>query len=521
MDPQEGTFELAGKRFPRVTWYKNSGMRKTYLRLLFVVLTSATNGYDGSMMNGLQILSYWQDYFNHPHGSQLGLLNCIMSVGGLCALPIVPYIADYLGRRMGIVIGDILMLVGVVLQGVSTNFSMFVAARFLIGFGVSIAHGASPLLVTELVHTQHRAIFTTIYNTTWYLGAIVAAWLTFGTDYVQSNWCWRVPSIVQGFPSVIQLTFVWLIPESPRWHISKGRHEKALHILADCHANGDTEDEVVQLEMKEIKDTLRMEREMEANSWKELIRTKGNRHRLLILASAGLFSQWSGNGLVSYYLTLILDGIGITNSTTQTLINGILQIVNYIVALSMCFVVDKVGRRKLFLVSTSGMLGSFIIWTICSARNDQDSSTGLGRTVIAMIFVYYIFYNMAWSGLLVGYSVEILPFSIRAKGLACMNLFVDIALFFNQYINPIALDAIHWRYYIVYCCWLAFELVFVWKFYIETRNTPLEEIAKHFDGEDALVGGEAATTKAKIVAAKIGLEDTAFGMEQVEHKEKV
>lgn len=43
---------------------------------------------------------------------------------------------------------------------------MFLAARFLIGFGVAIAHGASPLLITELVHTQHRAIFTTIYNST-------------------------------------------------------------------------------------------------------------------------------------------------------------------------------------------------------------------------------------------------------------------------------------------------------------------------------------------------------------------
>jgi predicted MFS family arabinose efflux permease len=53
---------------------------------------------------------------------------------------------------------------GVILQTISVNFRMFVAARFFLGFGVAIAHGASPLLITELVHTQHRAIFTTIYN---------------------------------------------------------------------------------------------------------------------------------------------------------------------------------------------------------------------------------------------------------------------------------------------------------------------------------------------------------------------
>jgi hypothetical protein len=74
---------------------------------------------------------------------------------------------------------------------------------------------------------------------------------------------------------------------------------------------------------------------------------------------------------------------------------------------------------------------------------------------------------------------------------------VDAALFFNSYVNPIALDAINWKYYIVYDCWLAFELGIVLMFYIETRNTPLEEIVKYFDGESALLGGDLATEKAK------------------------
>lgn len=67
-----GHFELAGRQFPRKTWYKDAAMRKTYIILMFVVLTSATNGYDGSMMNGLQTLQPWQDYFGHPTGSRIG-----------------------------------------------------------------------------------------------------------------------------------------------------------------------------------------------------------------------------------------------------------------------------------------------------------------------------------------------------------------------------------------------------------------------------------------------------------------
>ncbi|KAF5856058.1 hypothetical protein ETB97_007979 [Aspergillus alliaceus] len=502
-----GTFELAGRQFPAVTWWKNPGMRKTYICLGFVVLTSATNGYDGSMMNGLQTLPPWQDYFNHPSGSLLGILSAIMSLGSLAALPVVPYIADLLGRRMGILIGCLIMILGVVLQSISANYGMFLAARFLIGFGVAIAHGASPLLITELVHTQHRAIFTTIYNTTWYLGAIVAAWLTFGTNNITNNWSWRTPTIVQAAPSVLQVIFIWFVPESPRFLIYKGKHEQALKVMADCHANGDQDDEVVQLEMHEIKETIRLEKELESNSWMELIRTKGNRHRMIICITAGLFSQWSGNGLVSYYISKILDRIGYTSSVEQNLINGCLNILNLIVAVTMCFFVDKVGRRKLFLISTAGMLVAFIVWTICSARYEVNHASAAANAVVAMIYIYYCFYNIAWSGLLVGYTVEILPYSIRAKGMTVVWLCIDAALFFNQYINPIALDNLGWKYYIFYCVWLGVELVVVWFFYIETRNTPLEEIARYFDGDTAIVGGAAATEKARELSNALHVEE--------------
>ena len=121
-----------------------------------------------------------------------------MSVGSIVALPITPYIADIAGRRAGVITGCLIMILGVILQSVGVNISMFIAARFLIGFGVcfvskvykrskltpkfqvAIAHGAAPLLIAELCHPQHRAIFTTIYNSTWYFGSIVAAWLTYG-----------------------------------------------------------------------------------------------------------------------------------------------------------------------------------------------------------------------------------------------------------------------------------------------------------------------------------------------------
>jgi hypothetical protein len=93
------------------------------------------------------------------------------------------------------------------------------------------------------------------------------------------------------------------------------------------------------------------------------------------------------------------------------------------------------------------------------------------------------------------------------QGLTIMFLAVDLALFFNSYVNPVALGAMGWKYYIVYDCWLAFELAIVYFFYVETMNTPLEEIVKYFDGEAALLGGDLATEKARVILAEEGMRE--------------
>ncbi len=59
---------------------------------------------------------------------------------------------------------------------------------------VLLLQTSAPLLITELAFPTHRAPITSLYNTTWYLGAIVAAWATFGTFSLDNSWSWRIPS---------------------------------------------------------------------------------------------------------------------------------------------------------------------------------------------------------------------------------------------------------------------------------------------------------------------------------------
>jgi MFS family permease len=238
---------------------------------------------------------------------------------------------------------------------------MFIAARGIIGFGLAFNITAAPLLILELAYPTQRAQQVSVYNALWNTGSIVAAWVTYGTFRITNDWAWRIPSIIQALASIIQICSAFFLVESPRWLISKGKQDKAREIITKYHANGNPADPVVALEIQEINRALEIDEEIsENNSYLAFFKTKGNLHRFFIILAVGFFSQWSGNGLTSYYLTLVMDSIGYTSQGTQTLVNGILQIWGLVTSVFFALLVNKFGRRTLFLASTIAMLVTFI-----------------------------------------------------------------------------------------------------------------------------------------------------------------
>lgn len=179
--PDKGHFLFAGRQFKRVPWWKRKNMRVLYFFIVLLILTNTANGFDGSMMNGLQSLTYWQDYFGHPRGSILGLFNSSMSLGSLIGLFFTPYIIDWWGRKVGLALGSFIMLLAVGLQSGAQNFGMFVAARIVLGFGDTIVLGSAPLLIAEIAHPQDRAVLVTLSGASYHSGSFIASWVTFGT----------------------------------------------------------------------------------------------------------------------------------------------------------------------------------------------------------------------------------------------------------------------------------------------------------------------------------------------------
>ena len=73
--------------------------------------------------------------------------------------------------------------------------------------------------------------------------------------------------------------------------------------------------------------------------------------------------------------------------------------------------------------------------------------------------------------------VEVWPYAERSSGIAWFQLFGRLAGFFTTFVNPIGLDGAGWKYLISYCCWLAYEVVFVYFMFPETFGRTLEELA--------------------------------------------
>ena len=114
-----------------------------------------------------------------------------------------------------------------------------------------------------------------------------------------NNWGWRIPSLLQVIPSLMQVAFIYFLPESPRWLVSKGRGDEALAILIKYHGEGNPDAELPKAEYVQIEKTLEMEKETSKVGWMSLVATPGMRKRALIAAFLGLATQWSGNGLTS------------------------------------------------------------------------------------------------------------------------------------------------------------------------------------------------------------------------------
>ncbi|KAK8922112.1 Lactose permease [Metarhizium anisopliae] len=487
----------------RPFWKRRNGIL-LYFLLTSSLFTSAALGIDGSMTNGMQVLPTWQERFGHPTGSKLGFFGASNAIGGVIPFLTLSWMGDKFGRRVPTALGSLVIIIGVLIEFFATSLNMYIGGKMVLGFGSGLVQMTAAVLVTELSHPKERVQVTTFYNTSIVLGYVIGAWATYGCFRIPNQWSWRLPTLIQIVPSAYQLALIFFSPESPRWLVAKGRKEEAREILVKYHGECDPGSPVVAFEFAEIQEVIAKEAEQNM-TWKEFFSSVPNLKRIGLCFATAVFSQSSGNLLVSNYLTQILKDTGVNADKDITLVNGMVTLWQYMVALTVTAIIDKFKRRTFFLVGSGGVVVTFVVWTIAAQQYLEKNSLAAGRVVLACIFIFQAFYTFAWTNLVVTYPLEVVTYQMRAKTWAFVLLTIQVASIFGGYVNPIGLENIGWKFYIYYCVWVTIIFLVVYFFFVETAGPTLEELAYLFDGAEA---------KMNIMHATKGIENSAAHMEE-------
>lgn len=218
------------------------------------------------------------------------------NLGSVAAVFFTGPVNDYFGRRWGMFIGAVIIIIGTCVQAPSTSREQFLGGRFVLGFGVSFCCTAAPTYVSEISHPHNRGTTTGLYNCTWYIGSIVAGWVVYGCSFMDSTTSWRIPIWCQMVTSGIVALGVFFLPESPRWLMAQDKYEEAEKVLAKYHGDGRRDHPIVQLQLKEM--MAQISTEASDKKWwdyHELWNTHSARRRLICVLGMACFGQISGS----------------------------------------------------------------------------------------------------------------------------------------------------------------------------------------------------------------------------------
>ncbi|KAI5457552.1 general substrate transporter [Mariannaea sp. PMI_226] len=458
-------------------------MFRLYGILLLGYLCIVLQGYDGSLMGAINAMPQYQHFFGlKAAGSSTGLVFAIFNIGGLASLPFCGPLNDFYGRRWGILVGCVFVIIGTCVQAPAVNSGMFLGGRFLCGFGQTFLNVAAPTFVAEMAHPHWRGPLSGLMQTNYFVGSIVASWVTYGTAYLDGEGSFRIPIWLQMFSSGVVAIGIFFAPETPRWLMAQNRREEAERVLADLHGEGSVDNVFVKLQMAEM--TSQIYQNGSDKRWwdyRDLFNTHAARRRMICACGMAWFGQYSGNALVSYYFPVIVEQTGITDPHTQLLLNALNPVVSWFAAILGALLLDRVGRRPFLLSGVFGMAVCLAIVTGCTKLSLDTASKSAGNAGIFFIYLFSVIFSLCLVPLLPFYVAETLATETRAKGTAVAAVVSTSASILGQYTTAVAIEKIGVYYYIVFIGWDLIECVIIYLFFVETKNRTLEELNEVFE----------------------------------------
>ena len=405
-----------------------------------------------------------------------GWFGSLLTVGGMIGGPLAGWLVEKYGRKWTIATSALPFILGWMCILSTETVSGLLMGRFLCGLASGMTMVCVPVYIAEVSTSAIRGMLGSGVQLTITVGILAAYVAGLYSDW----WHMAAYGII---PAVLSLAVIMCIPETPHFLLMNEQKSDAVKALSQLRAKYTD----VQLECRDIEDGMEVK---ESFSWSEFKRPELSKP-LIIALLIMVFQQLSGINCVMFYTVSIFKdagltetGSGLANSNVATVIIGAVQVAATLVA---CFLMDRLGRRKLLITAGCLMCLSCFVFGIYYNMKSAAAGTQNGQLAIVCLVVYIIGFSLGWGPVPALIMAEIFP--SRARGTAssianftnwlCAFIVTKEFVYLQEVLGP-ALT--FWLF--AFSCMAS--VLYVWRRLPETKGKSLEDIELFFLGKSLL-----------------------------------
>nr|WP_315975860.1 sugar porter family MFS transporter [Parapedobacter soli] len=439
---------------------KNLMTKNTVVAWSFVVaLGGFLFGFDTAVISGAEKLVqvYW-----HLSEVEHGVTMAIALLGTVAGALLGAYPSDRFGRRRTLFMIAALYFFSALGTALAHDWYLFILFRFLGGIGVGVSSVTAPIYISEISPADKRGRLVGLFQFNIVLGILVS----YLSNYLigqggENSWRWMLG--VQAFPAAVFYILIHFVPESPRWLLLYRKNQAgALQILKKINPLHYAD---------ELETILASAKATNGNGTRTSLFSRKYRFPVLLAILFAVFNQVSGINAIIYYAPRVFEmaGLGAQSSLLSTVGIGL---VNFTFTLIAINIIDKVGRRKLMLVGSFGMIASLAMVSYSFYTENPD-----GLMVTAYLMVFIAFFAFSQGAVIWVFISEIFPNEVRAKGQTLGSLTHWVMAAIITFFFPILSE---WTgggtTFLIFAGFMALQLLFVWKLMPETKGKSLELI---------------------------------------------
>ncbi len=321
-------------------------------------------------------------------------------------------LADIVGRKKVILASAVIFAIGAIWSGISPTAMMLVFARFFIGIAIGVSSFAVPLYIAEISPTKTRGTLVSMFQLLITIGIMVSylsdSAFAVPDGHPDYTTCWRPMFYVGVFPALIMFIGMIFLPETPRWLISKGHDERCRQVLEKVE-----DPSLVEEVISKMKAEVEMDKKNKVR-WTDIFK-KWLRVPLIIAVGIMFVQQFTGINTIIYYSPKIFLMSGFADAQAAVWASVSVGVVNVVFTILSLFMIDRLGRRKLYFIGLTGLVVALIAMGTCFALQ-ATLGDSIKWLTISLVWVYIIFFAISLGPL--GWLIisEVFPLSVRGIG---------------------------------------------------------------------------------------------------------